>query len=199
MRPSWTGSACGSSSRKSWNATVCAWPGAHALQTRAGHLRRLHRTSQGKRLAVSSHVRLSRAGRFPKTHRIPDPNRAYAHRGRIRRGSPLAVQKPHKRAADSATAQTQWLQRLVGQHSKARSADEFTRLLKRQVYEDQLVVFGRAGLIARLSGGATVRDYLRRYPPDSSPELQVRVNGKPVSRDHRLYDGDSIEVQRSTA
>lgn len=106
--------------------------------------------------------------------------------------------KSRTNGPDSATSQTQWLQRLVEQHCKARSADEFIRLLRRQVYEDQLVVFGRAGLIARLSGGATVRDYLRRYHPDSSPELQVRVNGRPVSRDHRLHDGDSIEVRRST-
>jgi len=107
--------------------------------------------------------------------------------------------KSRANGPDSATSQTQWLQRLVGQHCKAQSADEFIRLLKRQVYEDQLVVFGRAGLIARLSGGATVRDYLKRYHPDSSPELQVRVNGRPVSRDHRLHDGDSIELSRSTA
>jgi (p)ppGpp synthase/HD superfamily hydrolase len=72
-------------------------------------------------------------------------------------------------------------------------------LLKRQVYQGQLVVFGRAGLIARLSGGATVRDYPKRYHPDSSPELQVRVNGEPLSRDHRLHDGDSIETMQEEA
>ncbi len=97
-------------------------------------------------------------------------------------------------SAETAYSQTRWLQALVGQHCSAPSTDEFLRLLHRQVYEDHLVVFGRAGLIARLSGDATVLDYIKRYCPDCSHQTQVKVNGTTVPLDHRLCDGDTIEI-----
>lgn len=96
--------------------------------------------------------------------------------------------------SERAASDSQWLKSLVGRHSKTHSSDEFIRMLKRQVQEDHLVVFGRSGLIAKLSVGTTVRDYLTRYHPDSSPELPARVNGMLVPPDHRLHDGDSIET-----
>lgn len=96
--------------------------------------------------------------------------------------------------SERAASDAHWLQNLVGQHSKTQSTDDFIRMLKRQVQEEHLVVFGRSGLITRLSGGATVRDYLAKYHPDSSPELPTRVNGMIVPPDHRLDDGDSIDT-----
>jgi len=89
---------------------------------------------------------------------------------------------------------SQWIQGLVRQHEKADSAGEFIDLLNRQVFRDHLVVFGSGGRIVRLSDSATVQDFLNTTNTQVPVAGAVRVNGKPVSLDHRLRDGDSVEI-----
>lgn len=87
-----------------------------------------------------------------------------------------------------------WMRGLVRQHDKAASAEAFIELLHRQVFSGQLVVFGKGGHIVRLAEKATVRDYLATSNIHVSRGAVVKVNGRTVSLDRVLRDGDSIEI-----
>ncbi len=88
----------------------------------------------------------------------------------------------------------QWIRGLVHQHKRAESAEEFIERLHRQVFQGTLVVFGKRGRITRLAKKATVRDYLSMTNMRVTGGMVVKVNGKVVSVDLRLRDGDSVEV-----
>lgn len=83
---------------------------------------------------------------------------------------------------------------LLHRHERAVSLDAFLDLLHRQVYSDQLVVFGNGGWIIRLPEYATVQDYLERSIIRLGQNTSVRVNGKAAAIDFRLQDDDSIEI-----
>jgi len=90
--------------------------------------------------------------------------------------------------------QSQWMKSLVLQHKDSDSAESFFKLLYQQIYEDHVVVFGNAGQIVRLPENANVRDYVKRFNEKIPPLLQVKVNGKITELDHRLHDGDTVEI-----
>jgi (p)ppGpp synthase/HD superfamily hydrolase len=46
--------------------------------------------------------------------------------------------------------------------------------LRREVFEDRVVVFGSGGQRLRLPEGATVRDYLKRHAATAEPPTEVR-------------------------
>lgn len=91
-------------------------------------------------------------------------------------------------------SQKEWIKGLLHQHEQAASLDAFLEILHRQVYSDQLVVFGAGGRIRHLPEKATVRDYLERSMIRFRADMVVRVNGKAVGTDCHLQDGDSIEI-----
>lgn len=93
-----------------------------------------------------------------------------------------------------AFPQKQWIKGLIHQHERTESTDDFIDLLHRQVFTDDLVVFGNGGQILHLPENATVADYLRRNNMSLSDGAVIKVNGKPVDRDHVLVDGDSIAI-----
>ncbi|HOO39977.1 MAG TPA: HD domain-containing protein [Syntrophales bacterium] len=88
----------------------------------------------------------------------------------------------------------QWLKGLVRRHDQAKSTDAFIELLRRQVCEDHMVVFGKGGRITRLPDKATVLEYLDAANFFASRSSVVKVNGKLASLDQTLRDGDSIEI-----
>jgi GTP pyrophosphokinase len=87
-----------------------------------------------------------------------------------------------------------WMEGLVRQHREAASSEAFIELLHRQVFRDHLVVFGNGGRIVRLADNATVLDYLKIINVHAPEEVEVKVNGRAVSLDCALRDGDSIEL-----
>jgi GTP pyrophosphokinase len=88
----------------------------------------------------------------------------------------------------------EWIKGLLHRHERADSLDAFLEMLHRQVYSDQLVVFGNGGRIIRLPENATVQDYLESSIIRFGQDTVVRVNGKAAGIDSRLQDGDSIEI-----
>jgi len=87
-----------------------------------------------------------------------------------------------------------WIKGLAHRHEELGSTKAFFKLLHRQVFNDHLVVFGNGGRIVRLVENATVQDYLDAANLHVLQGAAVRVNGKIVTKDYRLHDGDSIEV-----
>ncbi len=83
---------------------------------------------------------------------------------------------------------------LLHRHERAVSLDAFLDLLHRQVYSDQLIVFGSGGRIIRLPEYATAQEYPEMSIIRLGQNTSVRVNGKAAAIDFRLPDDDSIEI-----
>jgi GTP pyrophosphokinase len=97
-------------------------------------------------------------------------------------------------AAERNQQRTQWMAGLVRQHRESASSEVFIERLHRQVFRDRLVVFGSGGRIVRLPEKATVRDYLKIINAHAPQDATVKVNGRVVTLDCVLRDGDSIAV-----
>jgi GTP pyrophosphokinase len=100
----------------------------------------------------------------------------------------------NERALKKGVSQKEWVKGLLHRHERAVSDDAFLEMLHRQVYSDQLVVFGNGGRIMHLPENATVQDYLESSIIRFGQDTVVRVNGKAAGIDFRLQDGDSIEI-----
>ncbi len=99
-----------------------------------------------------------------------------------------------ERALKKGVSQKEWVKGLLHRHERAVSDDAFLEMLHRQVYSDQLVVFGNGGRIMHLPENATVQDYLESSIIRFGQDTVVRVNGRAAGIDFRLQDGDSIEI-----
>jgi GTP pyrophosphokinase len=103
----------------------------------------------------------------------------------------------NERSPKKGFSKKEWMNELLHRHERAVSLDAFIAMLHRQVYSDQLVVFGNGGRMIRLPENAAVLDYMDssniRYDQDTS----AIVNGQSVGIDFRLKDGDSIEIVMS--
>lgn len=87
-----------------------------------------------------------------------------------------------------------WLKGLADQHYDTKKPADFIHLLYQQVYAEHTVVFGQGGQIMRLPKDATVNQYAQKANLVLSSQALIKVNGKVVTRDHGLRDGDSIEI-----
>jgi GTP pyrophosphokinase len=90
--------------------------------------------------------------------------------------------------------QMQWLRSLKTQRQHVSSHNEFVRLLYRQVFEDNLVIFGESGQQIRLPAGSTVRDYMDRVSQTGNVNRRARVNGEIRPMNFELHDGDTVEI-----
>ncbi len=101
--------------------------------------------------------------------------------------------KSAEEARVSSERQLQWLRSLLPQHERAADYAEFVEHLRRQVFDDRLVVFDGAGQPLWLPAGATVRDFVERLDKSRHLEYVVRVNGIARPMDYPLRDGDTVE------
>ncbi len=104
--------------------------------------------------------------------------------------------KSDDEAGPDSDMQMQWLRNLKKQRQQVSSHREFVRLLYRQVFEDNMVVFGESGRQIRLPAGSTVSDYTDRVLGQGGACRRARVNGSIRSMDYELSDGDSVELIR---
>lgn len=91
-------------------------------------------------------------------------------------------------------SRSRWIRGLARRHEESDSTKTFFELLHRQVFDHHLVVFGNGGRVVRLAENATVRDYLDAANVHVPQGAAVKVNGKIVTKEYRLHDGDSIEI-----
>ncbi len=102
--------------------------------------------------------------------------------------------KSEREAAEAGARQIAWLRSLPRQHRESRTHEDFVERLRRQVFEDQVVVFGPGGGRYQLAEGETVADFLLRFDVDADARPRVEVNGKHQELDYVLRDGDTIEL-----
>ncbi len=94
-----------------------------------------------------------------------------------------------------------WIRQLLDWQSEiSGSAQEFVESLKSDVLRDQVYVFTPKGELRELPAGSTPLDFAYRIHTDIGHRcIGSKVNGRLVSLDHVLHNGDVVEIMTSKA
>ncbi|MBM3135100.1 MAG: bifunctional (p)ppGpp synthetase/guanosine-3',5'-bis(diphosphate) 3'-pyrophosphohydrolase [Chloroflexi bacterium] len=92
-------------------------------------------------------------------------------------------------------AKLAWLRQLMEWRREIADAREFVESLKTDIFQDQVYVFTPKGDIIDLPAGATPLDFAYRIHTDIGHRCRgARVNGRLVSLDYRLQNGERVEI-----
>ncbi len=92
-------------------------------------------------------------------------------------------------------AKVAWLRQLMDWQKDVVGAREFVDSLKTDLFQDQVYVFTPKGEIKELPTGATPLDFAYRIHTDVGHKcVGAKVNGRLVSLDTRLRNGDIVEI-----
>jgi guanosine-3',5'-bis(diphosphate) 3'-pyrophosphohydrolase len=93
-------------------------------------------------------------------------------------------------------AKVAWLRQLMDwQRDVSAGAQEFVDSLKADVFQDQVYVFTPRGEIKEMALGATPLDFAYRVHTDVGHKcVGAKVNGRMVPLDHKLQNGDIVEI-----
>jgi len=103
--------------------------------------------------------------------------------------------KIEEEATQAHQGHLRWLRSLLAQHAEAVDHAEFIELLRRQVFSDNLLVFGEGGQPIWLPEGALVRDFEHLVGAGKEDHV-AQVNGRIRPRDYALRDGDTVELTK---
>jgi guanosine-3',5'-bis(diphosphate) 3'-pyrophosphohydrolase len=88
-----------------------------------------------------------------------------------------------------------WLRQLMEWRREIVDAREFVESLKTDIFQDQVYVFTPKGDIIDLPAGSTPLDFAYRIHTDIGHRCRgARVNGRLVSLDYRLQNGERVEI-----
>jgi guanosine-3',5'-bis(diphosphate) 3'-pyrophosphohydrolase len=88
-----------------------------------------------------------------------------------------------------------WLRQLIEWHRELSGAEEFLESVKTDVFIDQVFVYTPKGEIKDLPKGATPLDFAYRVHTDLGHRcIGAKVNGKLVSFNYELKNGDVVEI-----
>ena len=88
-----------------------------------------------------------------------------------------------------------WVKQLVETQQYLKNPDEFIQSVKGELFPEEVFVFTPKGDLLRLSFNATPVDFAYAVHTDVGHRTTgARVNGQIVPLDHRLRNGDSIEI-----
>ena len=97
-------------------------------------------------------------------------------------------------------AKLAWLRQLMEWRREIVDAREFVESLKTDIFQDQVYVFTPKGDIIDLPAGATPLDFAYRIHTDVGNRCRgARVNGRQVSLDYRLQNGERVEIVTTKA
>jgi len=118
---------------------------------------------------------------------------------RTKRGKALAAQTlipcPELRYDRETIA---WLRQLVEWQREFSGAEEFLETVKTDIFNDQVFVYTPKGEIKDLPKGSTPLDLAYRIHTDLGHRcIGAKVNGRLVSLNHQLNNGDMVEILTS--
>jgi guanosine-3',5'-bis(diphosphate) 3'-pyrophosphohydrolase len=91
-----------------------------------------------------------------------------------------------------------WLRQLVEWHRELSGAEEFLESVKTDIFIDQVFVYTPKGDIKDLPKGATPLDFAYRIHTNLGHRcVGAKVNGRLVSLNHQLINGDMVEILTS--
>jgi GTP diphosphokinase / guanosine-3',5'-bis(diphosphate) 3'-diphosphatase len=93
-------------------------------------------------------------------------------------------------------AKVAWLRQLMDwQRDVSAGAQEFVDSLRADIFQDQVYVFTPRGEIKEMALGATPLDFAYRVHTDVGHKcVGAKVNGRMVPLDHKLQNGDIVEI-----
>ena len=93
-----------------------------------------------------------------------------------------------------------WVRQLMEWQHDVADATEFVESLKVDVFQDQVFVFTPKGEIKDLPAGSTPLDFAYRIHTDVGHRcIGAKANGRIVPLDHKLQNGDIVEIVTSKA
>ena len=93
-----------------------------------------------------------------------------------------------------------WLRQLLDWQQDLAGAQEFVESLKTDIFQDQVYVFTPRGEIRELPAGSTPLDFAYRIHTDIGHRcIGAKVNGRLVSLDYTLKNGEIVEILTSKA
>ena len=104
--------------------------------------------------------------------------------------------KEGRRADVQFDAKVAWLRQLMDwQRDVSAGAQAFVDSLKTDVFQDQVYVFTPRGEIKEMADGATPLDFAYRVHTEVGHKcVGAKVNGRMVPLDHKLQNGDIVEI-----
>jgi GTP pyrophosphokinase len=91
-----------------------------------------------------------------------------------------------------------WLRQLLDWQRDLSGAEEFVETVKTDVFHDQVFVYTPKGAVLDMPAGATPLDYAYRIHTDLGHQtVGAKVNGRMVSLNSTLHNGDVVEIMRS--
>ncbi|MGC1184131.1 MAG: bifunctional (p)ppGpp synthetase/guanosine-3',5'-bis(diphosphate) 3'-pyrophosphohydrolase [Candidatus Dormiibacterota bacterium] len=88
-----------------------------------------------------------------------------------------------------------WLRSLLEWQKEVLDAERFVEHVRLEVFQDEVFVFTPKGDVLSLPAGATAIDFAYRIHTDVGHRcLGAKINSRMVSLDHRLQNGDIVEV-----
>ena len=93
-----------------------------------------------------------------------------------------------------------WLRQLLDWQRDLAGAEEFMESVKTDIFHDQVFVYTPKGAVLDMPAGATPLDFAYRIHTDLGHQtVGAKVNGRMVSLNANLKNGDVIEIMRSRA
>jgi GTP pyrophosphokinase len=91
-----------------------------------------------------------------------------------------------------------WLRQLIDWHRDLSGAEEFLESVKTDIFKDQVFVFTPKGEIKDLPKGSTPLDFAYRVHTELGHRcIGAKVNGRLMSLEHQLDNGDVVEILSS--
>lgn len=98
-------------------------------------------------------------------------------------------------ASDKEEVNLSWLRQALEWQKEASDPKEFMESLKMDLFSSQVFVFTPKGDVIELPAGATPLDFAFKIHSDIGCKcVGAKVNGKMVTIDHKLENGDIIEI-----
>ena len=93
-----------------------------------------------------------------------------------------------------------WMRQLLEWQRDSGGADEFVESVKQDIFHDQVFVYTPKGHIIELASGSTPVDFAYKIHSELGNRcIGGKVNGRLVSLDTQLQNGDTVEIMASKA
>ena len=93
-----------------------------------------------------------------------------------------------------------WLRQLLDWQRDLAGAEDFIETVKTDIFQDQVFVYSPKGAVLDMPAGATPLDFAYRIHTDLGHQtVGAKINGRMVSLNANLKNGDVVEIMRSRA